>query len=68
MKAYGEVEAYLQMFLTLALEGEEWLASLLGLFNRRKTTTLPHLAGHSASPSCLRPESEHRFLDHTGEA
>ena len=41
MKAYAEVEAYLQMFLTLALGGEYWSASRLGLFTLRKAPPLP---------------------------
>lgn len=32
MKMYGELEAYLHVFLTSALKGEAWAASLYGRF------------------------------------
>jgi hypothetical protein len=32
MKAHGGVDVYIYVFLTLALDGGEWLASLPGRF------------------------------------
>jgi hypothetical protein len=41
MKACGEVNVYVQIFLTLALVGGEWSASRLGRFTPGGKTTPP---------------------------
>jgi hypothetical protein len=41
MKAYGEVDVYIHIFLTSALAGSEWAASRPGHLTPGKETPLP---------------------------
>jgi hypothetical protein len=41
MKAYGEVDVYIHIFLTSALVGGEWSASRPGRFIRGKELPVP---------------------------
>jgi len=45
MKIYGEVEVQLHIFLTLALDGGEWLASCPVHFTTRESTPGVHWIG-----------------------
>jgi hypothetical protein len=45
MKAYGEVDVYIHIFLTSALAGGEWSASRPGRFTSREIAPGTHLIG-----------------------
>jgi len=52
MKTYGAVEVRLQAFLTLALDGNEWLASRTGRFTSGEISPATHrTGGYSQTPS-----------------
>jgi len=50
METYGEVEVYLHVFLTLALDGEEWSASRPGRFIPRGKNVGTHWIGCWVDP------------------
>jgi hypothetical protein len=63
MKAYGEVDVYIYIFLTSALVGGEWTASRPGHFTPVETAPGTHWIGGSVDPRAgLDDEKKRKFL------
>jgi hypothetical protein len=66
MKAYGEADVYIPIFLTLALVGGEWSASRSGRFTPRESDSGAHwIGGWVASPNQSGQCREEKLLDPT---
>jgi hypothetical protein len=67
MKAYGEVDVYIHIFLTSALAGGEWSASRPGRFTSRESAPDTHWIGGWVGPTAGLDDVEKRtFLTLTG--
>jgi hypothetical protein len=51
MKTYGEVDVYIHVYLTLALDEEEWSVSRIGCFTRGEIAPGAYWIGGSVGPS-----------------
>jgi hypothetical protein len=60
MKAYGEVEVQIHIFLTLALVGSEWSASRPGRFIHREKAPITHWIGGWVDPRVGMDDVEKR--------
>jgi hypothetical protein len=66
MKAYGGVDVYIHIFLTSALDGDEWSASHPGRFTPKEIVPGSHWIGGWVGPRSGLENVERKFLTLSG--